>query len=125
RAGHQPEAACMRPARAVIRTLGRDAGCNRFAKFYLALLGQLPYENCPAVPPEMMLLPKWAYFNIYAMSSWTRTIVIPLSIFWAYKPVRILPPELCIRELFLQAPETPLWPHPPTQCCLTWTNFFL
>ena len=41
----------------------------------------------------MMLLPRWAYFNIYAMSSWTRTIVVPLSIFSAYKPVRRLPPE--------------------------------
>ena len=37
------------------------------------------------------------------MSSWTRTIVVPLSIFSAYKPVRHLPPERGIRELFLQA----------------------
>ncbi len=124
-AGHDPEAPYMRRACAAIRALGGAAGCNSFTKFYLALLGQFPYANCPAVPPELMLLPRWAYINIYAMSSWTRTIVVPLSIFYAYKPVRTLPPELGIRELFLEPPETPLWPHPPTRRWLTWTNYFL
>ena len=31
---------------------------NSFTRFYLALLGQISYDECPAVPPEMMLLPK-------------------------------------------------------------------
>jgi squalene-hopene/tetraprenyl-beta-curcumene cyclase len=124
-AGHDPAAAYMTRAREVIRFLGGAAGCNSFTKFYLALLGQFPYANCPAVPPEMMLLPRWAYINIHAMSSWTRTIVVPLSIFYAYKPIRHLPPHLGVAELFLQDPATPLWPHPPTSRLLTWTNFFL
>lgn len=124
-AGHDPEAPYMRKAREVILSLGGAAGCNSFTKFYLALLGQFPYGNCPAVAPEMMLLPRWFYFHIHAMSSWTRTIVIPLSIFYAHKPVRRLPEELGIRELFVQPPETPLFPHPPTRRWLTWTNFFL
>jgi len=124
-AGHDPDLPYMRRACAVIRDLGGAARCNSFTQFYLALLGQFPYANCPAVPPEMMLLPKWSYFNIYAMSSWTRTIVIPLSIFYAHKPVRVLPQELCIPELFLQPQDTPLWPHPPTRRWVTWTNLFL
>jgi squalene-hopene/tetraprenyl-beta-curcumene cyclase len=124
-AGHDPSAGYMQRACAVIRSLGGAAGCNSFTKFYLALLGQFPYANCPSVPPEMMLLPRWAYVNIYAMSSWTRTIVVPLSIFSAYKPVRPLPPQKGIRELFLRPPETPLWPARPTKRWLTWTNFFL
>jgi squalene-hopene/tetraprenyl-beta-curcumene cyclase len=124
-AGHDSRAPYMRRACAVIRSLGGAAGCNSFTKFYLALLGQFPYANCPAVPPEMLLLPRWAYFNIYNMSSWTRTIVVPLAIFYAHKPVRRLPPELAIAELFLQPPDTPLWPHPPTRRWLTWTNCFL
>jgi squalene-hopene/tetraprenyl-beta-curcumene cyclase len=124
-AGHPADAPYMRRARDLIRQLGGAARCNSFTKFYLALLGQFPYANCPAVPPEMMFLPKWAYFNIYAMSSWTRTIVVPLSIFYAHKPVRKLPAERGIAELFLESPDTPLWPHPPTRRWLTWTNFFL
>jgi squalene-hopene/tetraprenyl-beta-curcumene cyclase len=124
-AGHDPAAPYMSRAREVIRALGGAAQCNSFTKFYLALLGQFPYANCPAVPPEMMFLPRWSYVNIYAMSSWTRTIVVPLSIFYAHKPVRRLPPHLSIAELFLGSPSAPLWPHPPTRRLLTWTNFFL
>ena len=123
--GHDPEAAYMRRARQVIHAHGGAAAVNSFTKFYLALLGQLPYDHCASVPPEMMFLPTWAYFNIYAMSSWTRTIVIPLSIFSARKPRRELPAALGIRELFLELPETPRWPHPPARRLLTWTNFFL
>src|SRR5262249_19793113 len=122
---HDPDLPYMRRACAVIRALGGAAKCNSFTKFYLALLGQFPYANCPAVPPEMLLLPRWAYFNIYAMSSWTRTIIVPLSIFYAYKPARGPPPGRGIGELFLEPPQTPLWPHPPTGRRLSWTNFFL
>jgi squalene-hopene/tetraprenyl-beta-curcumene cyclase len=124
-AGHDADAPYMTRARDVIRSLGGAARCNSFTKFYLALLGQFPYRNCPAVPPEMMLLPRWAYVNIYAMSSWTRTIVVPLSIFYAHKPVRELPAAKGIAELFLEPADTPLWPHPPTKRWLTWTNLFL
>jgi squalene-hopene/tetraprenyl-beta-curcumene cyclase len=124
-AGHDPKASYMTRARQYIRALGGAGRCNSFTKFYLALLGQFPYANCPSVPPEMMLLPSCAYFNLYAMSSWTRTIVVPLSIFYAHKPVRHLPKDKGIAELFLQPPDTPLWPHPPTKRWLTWTNFFL
>jgi squalene-hopene/tetraprenyl-beta-curcumene cyclase len=124
-AGHDPEAPYLRRACQVIRQLGGAAQCNSFTKFYLALLGQFPYANCPAVPPEMILLPRWAPFNIYAMSSWTRTIVVPLSIFYAFKPMRSLPPELGIRELFLEPPETPRLPHAPSPRWMSWSNFFL
>ena len=77
---------------APVKSFGRSAAprkCNSFTKFYLALLGQFPYANCASVPPELVLLPHWFYFNLYAMSSWTRTIVVPLSIFSAFKPVRL------------------------------------
>ena len=124
-AGYDVADPAMRRACDVIRSLGGAENCNSFTKFYLALLGQIPYGNCPAVPPEMMLLPRSAYFNIYAMSSWTRTIVIPLSIFYAHKPVRQLPELLNIRELFLHAPEASRWPHAPDKRLISWTNAFL
>ncbi len=124
-AGHDLDAPHMARARDVIRGLGGAGRCNSFTKFYLALLGQLPYASCPSVPPEMVFLPRWAYVNLYAMSSWTRTIVVPLSIFSAHKPVRELPPRLGVRELFVEPPEAPRWPCPPTDRLLSWTNFFL
>jgi squalene-hopene/tetraprenyl-beta-curcumene cyclase len=124
-AGHSPDAPHMQRARAVVRALGGAVACNSFTKFYLALLGQYPYENCASVPPETMLLPRWFYFNIWAMSSWTRTIVIPLSIVSACKPVRRLPEHMGIGELFLTPPRRRRWPCPPHPRLLSWHNFFL
>lgn len=123
--GHDAGAPYMRRAREAILSLGGAAGCNSFSKFYLALLGQFPYANCASVPPEMMLLPRWLYINLYAMSSWTRTIVVPLSIFSACKPIRRLPENKGIAELFLHAPHLPLWPAKPSRRLLSWGNFFL
>ncbi len=123
--GHNPASQPMRLAREAILDAGGAAKCNSFTKFYLALLGQFPYENCASVPPELVLLPRWCYVNLHAMSSWTRTIVVPLSIFSAFKPVRQLPAEKGIAELFLQPPETPLWPAEPTRGWFSWGNLFL
>lgn len=123
-AGHASESPHMRKAREVILSLGGAESCNSFTKLYLAILGQIPYSNCPTVPVEMILLPRWFYFNIYAMSSWSRTIFVPLSIVNAYKPIRQLPEACGIREIFLEAPEKPRWPA-PRQGWFSWTNFFL
>ncbi len=123
--GHDPQAPYMVRARQRILEAGGAIRCNSFTKFYLALLGQLPYSSCASVPPELILLPRCFYVNLYAMSSWTRTIVVPLSIFSAYKPVRRLPESLGIRELFVDPPDKPTWPTSPTKRWFSWTNFFL
>ncbi len=127
-AGHDPGAESMRRARAAIVAHGGADAVNSYTRFYLALLGQISYEQCPAVPPEIVLLPKWFPVNLYAMSAWSRTIVVPLSIISALRPVRRLEPRLGIRELFLHEPEN--WP--PLRCpglsggtgLLSWDRFF-
>ena len=123
--GHDINASYMKKARDLILSMGGAVGCNSFTKYYLALLGQFPYSNCPAVPPELIFLPKWFYVNLYAMSSWTRTIVVPLSIFYAHKPVRELTDEQGISELFVQPQHTRLWPQEPSHRIFSWHNFFL
>lgn len=126
--GHDPAAEYMQRAReAILRHGGADA-VNSFTRFYLALLGQIPYGQCPSVPPEAMLLPKWFPVNLYAVSAWSRTIIVPLSIVSAMKPMRQLDPERGIRELLINEPET--WPLP--RCpglpgntgMLSWDRFF-
>ncbi len=124
-AGHPADSPHMQRAAEVIRALGGAEATNSFTRFYLALLGQLPYSACASVPAEIILLPRWFYFNVYAMSAWSRTIFVPLSIVDAYKPVTPLPAEMGVRELFLHPPETPRWPAKPTAKWLSWTNFFL
>ena len=54
----------------------------------------------------MILLPLWAPFNIYEMSSWSRTIVVPLSLLWACQPKTTLPAEHQIDELYAWPEKT-------------------
>ena len=99
--GDNPDAPHMKLAREAALRLGGVYATNSFTKIYLALFGQYPWEHVPAIPPEITLLPATFYFNIYAMSSWSRTILVPLSIIWAYRP-RFSTPENCgIEELFV------------------------
>ena len=46
----------MKRARDAIKRAGGPWAVNSFTRFYLALLGQITYSDCPAVPPEMILL---------------------------------------------------------------------
>ncbi|MDF1745176.1 MAG: prenyltransferase/squalene oxidase repeat-containing protein, partial [Gimesia sp.] len=98
--GHDVDAEYMQRARLAILAAGGVEAVNSFTRYYLALLGVIPYAACPAVPPELMLIPRWMPFNIFEMSAWSRTILVPLSILWAYRPSITLPPEQGITELF-------------------------
>ncbi len=91
-------------ARRAIAAAGGPWAVNSFTKFYLALLGQVPYSACPAVPPEMVLFPDWFPVNLYRVSAWSRTMIVPLSLMWAFKPLRRVPVERGIAELFEGAP---------------------
>lgn len=100
--GHDPQSEPLQRACRAIRLAGGAEKVNSFTRYYMALLGAISYDQCPAVPPEMILLPKWAPFNIYEMSAWSRTIVVPLSLLWAFRPTRKLPDDWSIEELFLK-----------------------
>jgi squalene-hopene/tetraprenyl-beta-curcumene cyclase len=79
-AGYDIASEPMTRARNAIRAAGGAERVNSFTRYYLALLGIIKYRQCPAVPPELMFIPNWAPFNIYEMSSWSRTILVPLSL---------------------------------------------
>ena len=107
--GHDSNAEYMQRARKVIMSSGGADSVNSFTRFYLALLSQISYEYCPAVPPEAVLLPAWFPTSIYRISAWSRTILVPLSIMWAHRPSRQLTAEKGIRELFIKEPDH--WPR--------------
>ena len=107
--GDDPESEHMRRARQQILAQGGVSACNSFTKLYLAMFGQWRWDDAPAVPPELILLPRWFYINIYEMSSWSRAIVIPLSMIWAQRPVCDVPidiDELIPHRRFLKRGET-------------------
>ena len=120
--GHSPDEPAMARARRAILEAGGAHHCNSFTRFYLALLGQIAYDDCPCVPPELLLVPARWRFSLSAMSAWTRTIVVPLSIMSYFKPVRTLSLEQGIAELFRDDLERPTR---RTRQWLSWTNFFL
>ncbi len=101
-AGDAADLPHMESARRAALELGGLDACNSFTKIYLAIFGQYPWSQCPAVPPELVLLPRWLPFNIYGMSAWSRAIVVPLSIVRALRPSCPLPPETGIGELRLE-----------------------
>ena len=94
----------MVKARETILRLGGVEKTNTFTRLYLTFLGQLRWDQIPVVPPEVVLLPRFFYFNIYEISYWSRAILIPLSIIYALKPDRSLPESMHITELFTGAP---------------------
>jgi squalene-hopene/tetraprenyl-beta-curcumene cyclase len=58
---------------------------------YLCALGEYDYDAVPAIPPEIVLFPNWFYFNIYEISSWSRSILVPLASCYAKKPFKKIP----------------------------------
>jgi squalene-hopene/tetraprenyl-beta-curcumene cyclase len=119
--GTSQEEPFMAQARRAILEAGGAGQCNSFTRFYLALLGQIGYDECPCVPPELVLIPARWNFSLSAMSAWTRTIVVPLSIMSFFKPVRALDPERGIAELF---PGEERRPPRRRARWFSWTSFF-
>ncbi|MBI3317545.1 MAG: squalene--hopene cyclase [Candidatus Omnitrophica bacterium] len=76
----------LRRAREVILRLGGLERVNSFEKVYLALFGCYPWDQVPALPPEVALFPRWFPFNLYEISYWSRTILVPLAVVYATHP---------------------------------------
>ena len=104
--------------------LGGIEGTNSYVRFYLAMVGAVDWSIVPSIPPELMLLPDWVPINIYEMSSWTRGIVIPLSLIYAHKPDWRLPEGVTATELFKEPgskPKSFKW----DSSVISWKNLFL
>jgi squalene-hopene/tetraprenyl-beta-curcumene cyclase len=86
----------MQRARTRILELGGLQACNSYVRINLSLFGLYPRRRVPTVPPEIMLLPGDL---LYEMSSWTRAIVVPLSIVQAAGKQRPAPEGLNLDEL--------------------------
>ena len=112
-------------ARQTALSLGGVPRLNTFSKLYLALMGLFPWEYLPTIPCEIILLGKWFGVYFYDMSSWSRAMLVPLSILNHCKPTRHLGPNSTLKELYpLGFHERDLLlardPHR-----FTWRNFFL
>ena len=112
-----------------ILAMGGVVQANVFTKIALALFDQYDWEGVPHMPVEIMLLPKRFYFSIYAISYWSRAVLIPLLIVFAYRPVCRIPGEQGIEELYpMPRGEIRYWKFPPFNKDQRWFtphNFFV
>ena len=98
-AGDPRDAPHMQLSRDVIVGLGGVERANTYTKYHLAFFGQYAWSDVPAIPPEMVFLPGGGPFTVYDMSSWSRTIFVPLSILYALRASAPLPPARGVAEL--------------------------
>jgi squalene-hopene/tetraprenyl-beta-curcumene cyclase len=116
-------------ARDRILAMGGVLQANVFTKIALALFDQYDWEGVPHMPVELMLLPKRFYFSIYAISYWSRAVLIPLLIIFAHQPVCRIPKEQGIDELYtVPRGQIRYWKYPPfnkDQDWFTAHNFFV
>ncbi len=123
--GYSPDHPVLERARKKILEMGGVTEVNTFTKIYLCFLGQYDYDAVPAIPPEIVLFPNWFWFNIYEISSWSRAILVPLSICYAKKPFRKIPAEMGIDELFVGGRNKSRMRLHWSKKLISWRNFFL
>jgi squalene-hopene/tetraprenyl-beta-curcumene cyclase len=101
RAGDEP----MAKARRWILARGGIAAAGTLPRFYLAAMGQVPWDATPAVPVELALLPDWSPGNVYELSSWARGTVFGLMLLQAMRPTVKVEYREGVLELYIQPPH--------------------
>lgn len=123
--GHGPDEPFMAKARENILAKGGVTKANVFTKITLALFGQYDWRGIPAMPIEIMLLPRQSYFNIYEVSYWSRTVIVPLCILMDLKPVCRIPEAARIDELYVPSRAEADLRFPLSDQLISWKNFFI
>jgi squalene-hopene/tetraprenyl-beta-curcumene cyclase len=96
---------CMIRSRRWILSKGGIEKCGTLARFYLAAMGQVPWDATAALPVEITLFPNWFFFNVYELASWARGTVFGLTVLQAMRPERKVSHQDGILELYIQPPH--------------------
>lgn len=103
--GHSADEVHMVSSRNWVLTNGGAEKVNVFTRITLALFNQLPWRTVPAMPAEIMFLPKWWFFNLSKVSYWSRCVIVPLLIIFAKRPVVSVDEDTGVSELFIADPK--------------------
>jgi squalene-hopene/tetraprenyl-beta-curcumene cyclase len=90
-AGDPVDASHLEKARAFILEQGGLERSRVFTRIWLALCGVWPWDQLPALSPEVVLLPPSVPLNIYDFACWARQTIVPLTVVWAARLERPLP----------------------------------
>ncbi|QJU57515.1 squalene--hopene cyclase [Sphingomonas sp. AP4-R1] len=102
--GDDPAAPHMERARKAVLAAGGAEACNVFTRIQLALFGCGSWDAVPTMPPELIFAPRWLPVHLYKMSYWARTVVVPLLVLAALKPLARNPRGVRVDELFSGSP---------------------
>ncbi len=120
--GDDTDAPHMARARDAIRKRGGAIKANVFTRILLCLYGEASWNDVPTVPPELILLPRWFPIHLSKMSYWARTVIVPLLVLCALRPLAKNPRAVHVPELFV--PGVPAAsPRAPHQSA-GWSAFF-
>src|SRR3954447_5596623 len=103
--GDDPDAPHMQRAREAILAAGGAERTNVFTRVQLALFGQVPWRAVPVMPLEIVHLPLWFPFHLSKVSYWSRTVIVPLLVLMALRPLARNPRNVAIPELFRTPPD--------------------
>ncbi len=121
--GDDPDAPHMQRARAAILAAGGAERSNVFTRAQLALFGAVPWRAVPVMPLEIMHLPLWFPFHLSKVSYWSRTVIVPLLVLMAKRPIARNPRGIGIAELFRTPPDQVRdWIRGPYRSA--WGHFF-
>ena len=124
-AGISQEEPFMQRAREFVLAQGGITKAGVFTKIWLAIFGQFPWRGTPSMPPEIILLPDWFYFNIYEFASWSRATIVALMVVLTKKPVCSIPEYARIPELYVEPEGKRDYSLGKIGKLLSWRGFFL
>ncbi|TWT00730.1 squalene--hopene cyclase [Reyranella sp. CPCC 100927] len=121
--GDSVDAPHMVRAREAILAHGGADKANVFTRMQLALFGETAWRNTPTVPAELILLPRWFPVHLSKMSYWARTVIVPLLVLQALKPLARNPRNIHVPELFVPGATTASQRAPHQSAA--WSAFFV
>mgnify|MGYP001095555695 FL=1 len=98
--GDAPDAPHMLRARNAVLAAGGAEAVNVFTRIQLALFGAGPWSAVPTMPPELILLPRWFPIHLSKVSYWARTVIVPLLVLGATKPLARNAKGIKVDELY-------------------------
>jgi len=122
--GHGDDEPALAKALDWIGTKGGLRQIRVFTRYWLALIGEWPWEKTPNIPPEIIWAPLWAPFSIYNFAQWARATLMPIAVLSARRPARPLPDACRLDALFPQGREAFDYDLPQKAGAGLWDRFF-
>ena len=122
--GHSDAETFMVKARQWIESKGGLRNIRVFTRYWLALIGEWPWEKTPNLPPEVVWLPLWFPFSIYNFAQWARATLMPIAVLSARRPSRPLPDHCRLDALFPEGRDGFDYELPVKKGAGRWDRFF-